>query len=132
MATKLSPVGSEFQINQNLGGGIGTNFDQRLPDITPLSDGRFVVVYENQFTSLNDDVDIHAHFINANGTVSGSAFFVEGDGGWQFAPAVAARGGGGFTTAWQDYGTTTGSPDPSPDIYYAVTGSNGTNTIART
>src|SRR5262245_3722729 len=119
MATKLSPVGSQFTVNQ-----LATN-DQSLPDITPLSDGRFVVVYRHLATAAGTDIDIHGQFVNANGTLSGPIIFVEGDFGIQDDPAVAARGDGGFTTVWQDFGTVTGSPNPSPDIYYAVTNSAG-------
>jgi hypothetical protein len=131
MATKLSPVGSQFQVNQDLGGGFGINFFQYSPDIAPLSDGRLVVVYASNFNGAGTDVDIHAHFVNANGTVSGNAFTVASPGGVQTDPAVAARSDGGFTTVWQDFGTTTGSPSASPDIYCAVTNSAGTNTVTR-
>src|SRR5262245_2240783 len=110
MATKLSPVGSQFQVNQNLGSGSGIDFDQDSPNIAALSDGRFVVVYNSQFNAAATDIDIHAHFVNANGTVSGNAFAVASPGGIQQNPAVAARSDGGFTTVWQDFGTTTGSP----------------------
>src|SRR5215468_5634830 len=123
MATKLTPVGTEFQVNQDLGFGNGISFNQAFPDIAPLSDGRFVVVYPSDFNAAATDIDIHAHFVNANGTVSGAAFAIEGAFGIQQDPAVAGRGDGGFTTVWQDFGTTTGAPSFSPDIYYAVTSS---------
>src|SRR5262245_58744347 len=134
MATKLSPVGSQFQVNQSLvpGGSNGIDFPQDLPDIAPLSDGRFVVVYQSEFSASGFDVDIHAHVVSANGTLSGGTIAVANPGGVQLAPAVAARGDGGFTTVWQDFGTTTGSLDPSPNIYYAVTNSAGSNTVDRT
>src|SRR5262245_9440884 len=115
MATKLTPIGTEFQVNQDFGGGEGISFNQVFPDIVPLSDGRFVVVYQSQFNAAATDLDIHAHFVNANGTVSGAAFPVARPGGIQQDPAVAARGDGGFTTVWQDFGTTTGTPSFSPD-----------------
>src|SRR5262249_5363145 len=103
-----------------------------LPDIAPLSDGRFVVVYQHFFFADGSDIDIYGQFVNPNGTLSGSTIFVAGPSGIQDTPAVAARGDGGFTTVWQDFGTVTRSPSASPDIYYAVTNSAGTNTVNRT
>jgi hypothetical protein len=126
MATKLSPVGTEFQVNQ-----ITAN-NQSFPDITPLSDGRFIVVYRRFFDSDGDDIDILGQFVNPNGTLSGATRFVADSSGIQDDPAVAARSGGGFTTVWQDFGLATGSPIADPDIYYAVTNSAGTNTVTRT
>src|SRR5262245_39675921 len=127
MATKLSPVGIEFQVN------LQTLNEQSLPDITPLSDGRFVVVYRSFFsTGASPDIDILGQFVNANGTLSGGTIPVATTSGMQDDPAVAARGGGGFTTVWQEFGTVTGSPSASPDIYYALTNSAGTVTTNRT
>jgi hypothetical protein len=126
MATKLSPVGSQFQVNQV------TSLDQFAPEITPLSGGGFVVVYTHVVLSNGSNLDLYAQFVNPNGTLSGALIPVETDGGIQRDPAVAARAGGGFTTVWRDFGTTTGSPIADPDIYYAVTNSAGTNTVGRT
>src|SRR5215470_8404611 len=72
MATKLSPVGSEFQVNQAIVGSVGIAHNQERPDVVPLTDGRFVVVYDSNFNITGTDIDIHAHFINANGTLSGA------------------------------------------------------------
>src|SRR5262249_17293050 len=121
MSAKLNPVGSQFLVNQV------TINEQSMPDITPLSDGRFLVVYRSFFNTAGTDIDIYGQIVNANGTVSSNAIPIATPGGIQDDPAVAARSDGGFTTVWQDFGTTTGSPTPSPDVYYAVTGANGTN-----
>src|SRR5215470_8161933 len=104
MATKLSPVGTEFRVNQV------TSNSQDLPDIAPLSDGRFVVVYQSDVTGNLTDIDIYGQFVNANGTLSGNTIAIAGPTGVQGDPAVAARGDGGFTTVWQDFGTINGSP----------------------
>jgi hypothetical protein len=124
MATKLSPVGSQFQVNQ-----ITAN-DQTVPDITPLSDGRFVVVFNSFFDAPGTDIDVYGQFVNANGTLSGGSIPIAAPNGIQQNPAVAARSDGGFTTVWQDSGTGV-SPSADPDIYYAVTNSAGTNTVGR-
>src|SRR5215467_15016924 len=126
MSAKLNPVGSQFQVNQ-----ITAN-PQDSPDIVALSDGRFVVVYNSAFNNTGTDIDIYGQFVNPNGTLSGGLIPIANPGGIQDDPAVAARSGGGFTTVWQDFGTTTGTPTPSPDVYYAVTGANGTNATNRT
>src|SRR5262245_58201376 len=124
MATKLSPVGSQFLVNQF------TTNSQDTPDLVPLADGRFVVVYETDADAGGNDVDIRGQFVNANGILSGGTIAVAIPGGIQEAPSVAARGDGGFTTVWEDFGTTTGVL-MNPDIYYAVTNSIG-NSAART
>ena len=98
----------------------------------PLSDGRFVVVYQSTFNASVGDINVVGQFVNANGTMSGATIAVATNFGSQEDPAVAARSDGGFTTVWQDFGTTNGSPIADPDIYYAVTNSAGTNTVSRT
>jgi hypothetical protein len=126
MATKLSPVGSEFQVDQI------TTLSQQSPDIAALSDGRFVVVYEHYWDAAGNDIDIEGQFVNANGTLSGSTLPTAISGGKQHDPAVAANTVGGFTTVWQDFGTTTGSPVPDPAIYYSITDPAGLNPVGRT
>src|SRR5215467_181193 len=126
MSAKLNPVGSQFQVNQV------TPNAQDSPDIVALSDGRFVVVYNSAFNNTGTDFDIHGQFVNPNGTLSGGLIPIANPGGIQDDPAVAARSGGGFTTVWQDFGTTTGTPSADADIYYAVTDASGFNTVSRT
>ena len=104
MATKLLPVGSQFQVN------LDTNNGQALPEIAWLGAGRFVVVYQSEFLADRSDSDILGQFVNADGTLSGFSIPIATFGGIQAAPAVAPRGGGGFTTVWVDLGTVTGSP----------------------
>jgi hypothetical protein len=125
MATKLSPVGAQFRVN-----GLTGNF-QEFPDIVPLSDGRFVVVFEQFSEADGSDVDIHGSLVNADGTLS-NTLFVTNPPGIQQNPAVAARGNGGFTTVWQDFGTTTGLPIADPNIYFAINSSAGSTIVNRT
>src|SRR5262245_19977495 len=132
MTVKLSPVGSQFQVNQASFQSIGIAFNQQVPDVVPLTDGRFVVAYESWVDNPGADIDVYAQIVNANGTLAGGPVLVAAHGGKQVDPAVAARLDGGFATVWQDFGTTTGAPIADPDIYYAVTNSAGTNTVNRT
>src|SRR5690348_3778470 len=104
MATKLLPVGSEFQVNQATQDTTGIANIQTNPDVVSLADGRFVAVYDSFFDSGGVDIDVLAHFVNANGTLSGTTLGPATQGGIQELPAVAARGDGGFTTVWQDFG----------------------------
>src|SRR4051794_36297163 len=108
MATRLIPVGSEFQVNQ------ATPKSQFLPDVVALTDGRFAVVYGNDFP----DFDIYGQFVNPNGTISGTTLLIEQPTGFQLDPAAAPRldSGfvGGFTTVWEDYGTSNTVPVPDP------------------
>src|SRR5262245_11736785 len=122
MSAKLKPVGSQLQVN------LITDHDQSYFDTVSLSDGRYVVVHHSYFNAEFTDIDIYGQFVNPNGTLSGSFIPITTPGGIQDDPAVAARNGGGFTTVWRDYGTTTTStPSGDPDIYYAVTAANGNN-----
>jgi hypothetical protein len=126
MATKLSQVGSQVQVNLNA-------FNAQLsPDIVPLTDGRFVAVYQSTFNPGLGDIDILGRFVTANGTPSGTTISVATNTGRQVDPAVAARSDGGFITIWQDFGTTNGAPDPIPDIYYSIVNSAGINIMSRT
>ena len=117
MASKLARVGGEFQVN------LLTANNQNRHEITPLTDGRFVVVYNSFFNPGGTDIDVIGQFVNPDGTLSGLAIDVAAANGIQDMPTVAPRFGGGFTTVWEDFGMTTGSPSASADIYYAVTSS---------
>ena len=71
MATKLTPVGSQFQVNQGVLGSLtdGINNGQALPDIAPLSDGRFVVVFQSSFAvcAIEKCVGLVTHFSKSDG-----------------------------------------------------------------
>ena len=103
MANNFTAVGSEFQVN------IPINNDQVDPEIAVMTDGRFAVVYEDEF-SATADVNIVLQFINPNGIAldsSGNVFVADGGnhgirihelavGGDQGNPIMGAgaRGGG--------------------------------------
>src|SRR5262245_21389004 len=120
MAAKLTPVSSQFQVNQDIGLGQGIDLGQEDPYITALSDGRFVVVYESGV--LFNESDIHGRIINANGTPSGGSFPINFPAFRNIEPAVAARSDGGFTTVRREDRTAT------PDIYLPLTNAAGTVT----
>jgi hypothetical protein len=75
---------------------------QRDPDIAMGSDGRAVVVWEDDQDG-NGYYEILARRLNANGTNNGDAFTVNqiGDGD-QLEPAVAMNATGAFVVCWED------------------------------
>jgi hypothetical protein len=117
MATKLIPVGSEFQVNSRIfpsPSPDGTAFGQQFPAIATLTDGRFAVVYQSQSNAADTDIDIHYAFVNPDGTAA-AASFVYRPLGLQTQPVAAGRPGGGFGVAWTDSLTSTGASDVNPN-----------------
>jgi hypothetical protein len=111
MANRLTPAGSEFQVNQGITGN-----SQQDPDVVPVADGRLAVVYEHFAHADGSDIDIYAQYINTNGTVSGAPITLWPGGGIQQNPAAAPRADAGFSVVWEDYGPLTGFPSSDPDI----------------
>ena len=83
--------GGEFLVNTTTAG------DQWYPSITVLSDGGFVVTWENDISFLQHD--IRAQVYNADGTARGSELVVNTSSGGA-SPAVAALPDGQFVVAW--------------------------------
>ncbi|HEY7382663.1 MAG TPA: calcium-binding protein [Beijerinckiaceae bacterium] len=79
---------------------------QDVPVVAALSDGRFVVAWE-QHTAAFDSHDIRARIFNGNGTPAGAEFVVNTTlAGNQRAPDIAALAGGGFVIAWEHFSGT--------------------------
>lgn len=95
MALNFTPVGQEIQVNAS-----ALDNAQFTPDAAALADGRFAVVNTREFAS--NDWDINLQYLNADGTLSGSRLLVDNDAGFQYAPAVASRPGGGAVVIWVD------------------------------
>ncbi len=92
-------VGGEFQVNSTWLGG------QTNPEITALTDGGFVVVWESVEPVVGADGDIFAQQYNADGTVNGGEFQVNAHAdGEQNKPHVVALPFGGFTVTWASMG----------------------------
>jgi hypothetical protein len=125
MASKLTPVGTEFQVNSNISPSptVGTQFAQKLPVIATLTDGRFAVVYQSHFNT--GDEDIQYAFVNPDGTAS-PASFVYGPSAAQTEPATAGRLDGGFGVVWRDELTAAGGADANPqNINFRTVSSTG-------
>src|SRR5689334_22349250 len=126
MATKLLPVGSEFQVNSDIPGfGVeGTFNSQDFASIANLSDGRYAVVYQANFSTT--DFDIHYAFVTAAG-VGSQSNLVSRNVGLQSQPVAAGRAGGGFGVAWTDEtraNTSFLTPDET-DINYRTVSATG-------
>lgn len=98
-------VGSEFLVNTQTAG------DQTNPKITALSDGGFIVTWQDASGTLGDNsgTSIKAQIYAADGAKVGSEFRVNTQtAGGQKVPAVAALSNGGFVVTWQDASGTLG------------------------
>jgi hypothetical protein len=127
MASKLIPVGSEVQVNQDQSppNQYGVAFNQTIPDIVPVSSGgRFAVAYTTQYVfNPSGDWDIFGQYLNDNGTRSGGALAVSNPTGFQDNPQAAPRTDGGFATVFEDYGT--GGTFTHSDVRAAITSAGG-------
>jgi hypothetical protein len=100
-----SKAGVEFVVNTT------RDDDQLAPAIAALSDGRFVVIWEDQNGDGSGSA-IRGQIFKADGTRSGSQFFVNSTtANGQFSPAIAALTNGGFVVSWEDSSAAT--PDSS-------------------
>jgi Ca2+-binding RTX toxin-like protein len=92
----------------------GVQFGQNDPDVTLLSDGRFVISYTDGHAIGGGviDRDIRATIYNADGTPSVASFAVNfGVAGDQFDSRVTALSGGRFLVTWSSDITVGGASD---------------------
>jgi RTX calcium-binding nonapeptide repeat (4 copies) len=109
-----SKSGTEFLVNTTTSNG------QDRPSITALTDGRFVVTWEDSSFSGGDTngFAVRAQVFNADGSKSGAEFLLNTTTtNSQFAPSITALAGGRFVVTWQDFSQTGG--DTSSDAVRA-------------
>jgi Ca2+-binding RTX toxin-like protein len=91
--------GTEFLVNTTTQQGQGS------PDVTPLPDGRFVVVWED-LSQTGGDVSgnaVKAQIFNADGSKRGGEFLMNTTtANGQYQPAVTVLSDGRFAVAWTD------------------------------
>ncbi|MEP5177733.1 MAG: cadherin-like domain-containing protein, partial [Marinobacter alexandrii] len=111
-----TPVGTEILVNT------ATASNQSSPDITSLSNGGFVITWEDSSqgsggaTGDTSGGAIKAQVFNADGTPVGTEFLVNtATQGNQFDPIITAFSNGGFVIAWE-----------TGDIKAQVFGADGT------
>jgi hypothetical protein len=99
-----SPSGGEFVVNT-------ANADyQKDPAIATLTDGRFVVAWEDNSHSADDTTTaVRGRIVNADGSFSSAEFLVNTTtSSTQFEPAVTALAGGRFVAVWADFSQSAG------------------------
>lgn len=95
-----TPAGDDFLVNST------THLSQRMPDVTTLNDGNFVVVWED----AGSDFSIRGRVFGPDGTPLGADFIInDSTTGHQNTPDVAALADGGFVVTWQGASVQDGS-----------------------
>jgi hypothetical protein len=89
-------IGGEFRVNQT------TPFNQRLPALASLSDGRFVVTWVSEQQRFENSVDIYGQLYSAAGVAVGSEFLINTTTNITGHPSVAGSSDGGFLVAWSE------------------------------
>jgi len=99
-----NPVGSAFLVNTE------TNLEQTNSSVVALSNGNFVVVWEDTSGTLGDAFPsraVHAKVFNTTGSVVADEFLVNTTtSGNQTQPNVTSLSGGGFVVTWRDESAT--------------------------
>jgi len=98
-----------------------TTLNQQGPTIAPLSDGRFVIAWEDhsQTGGDTDGAAVRAQIFAADGSKAGGEFLVNTTtAGWQGTPRIAALSEGRFIATWMDGGEGQhhGMPEDPPVI----------------
>ncbi|QQO32159.1 AIDA repeat-containing protein [Bradyrhizobium diazoefficiens] len=104
-----SKVGGEFLVNTQ------TNGSQASPVVTGLSNGGFVVSWQDQNSTSGD---IKAQIYGANGAKVGGEFLINSvTANNQNTPAITGLPNGGFVVAWTNQGSV--APDIKAQVYDA-------------
>ncbi len=108
-AANGSKVGGEFLVNTQ------TNGSQATPVVTSLSNGGFVVSWQDQSTTNGD---IKAQIYGADGNKVGGEFLINSvTANNQNTPAITGLPNGGFVVAWTNQGSS--APDVKAQVYDA-------------
>lgn len=94
------PQGTAFAI------GSTTLVAVNAPDVAVDADGNFLVVWTHvlEFDDPNFHADIAGQRVTSTGSLVGTEFRVNANaGGYQYQPAIAGDGGGGFVVVWATY-----------------------------
>lgn len=98
-------LGSEFRVDTQ------TTSNQQFPTITGLSNGGFVVTWQDSSGTLGDAsaTSIKAQVFDADGAKLGGEFLVNTQtAGDQIVPTITGLTNGGFVVTWTDYSGTLG------------------------
>ena len=117
-----SAFGAQFRVNTTIVG------NQDLSAITALSDGRFVVTWQDSAQTGGDTTGyaIRAQIFDANGAASGAEFRVNTTTvGNQMQPTITGLSNGRFVVTWQD-NSATGADTSNFAIRAQIYNANGT------
>ena len=118
--------GTEFRVNTTKTG------DQLWSAITALTDGRFVVSWQDDSASGGDTSAsaVRAQVFNANGSKSGVEFLVNtSTANYQYDPAITALADGRFVVSWTD-GSAGGGDTSGAAVHAQVFNGDGTRSGA--
>lgn len=120
-------IGSEFQVNTDT-----LNY-QKQPTITALSNGNFVVAWENDNTNEKEGITdtsvsyIAAQIFTSSGEKVGDEFQVNTQVEYaQRSPGITELNDGGFVITWTSEEQVQGSSDETTNIKAQIFSSNGT------
>lgn len=116
-------VGGEMLVNQ------AVTFNQRSAAISPLSDGRFVVVWVSEQQRFENSVDVFGRIYSANGVPATGEFLINVNTNVSASPAVAPSSDGGFAVTWMEKDLVTRSN--SWDVYVRPFNNAGTGGATR-
>ncbi|MDA5556024.1 Ig-like domain-containing protein [Shimia sp. MMG029] len=112
-----TPVGAEFQVNTNVVSR------QDMAKVAALSDGGFVVVYENFLGDGSGEAIYQQRFDVDGNPVGGEVLVNDVTSSWQSVPDVIALDGGGWVVAFSDFSGSDGSGEAVRAQVYAADGS---------
>ena len=116
-----SKSGAEFLVNTTTAGL------QEFPSITALTNGRFVVAWDDSSQSADDTsgTAIRAQIFNTDGSKSGTEFLVNtATSGYQLGPKITTLSNGAFVVTWTD-GSSSGADLSSWAVNAQVFNANG-------
>jgi hypothetical protein len=80
--------------------------DESQPAIARAANGRFVIAYQYEFDSTDDDIKARTYTISNNVVTAGSVTDIRGTSAREQAPAIAIDLDGTAVIAWQQYNST--------------------------
>ena len=130
--------GTSFTDEVTIATADNDDWDLYEPDVAALTDGRFIVVWQNGLYA-----NIQARFVSASGVLQGQAFDLTPRGGYDDGVKVAALPDGGFIVTSENYGSRIAPEDgessavaarrfdstgtPVGDLFIVNTGDPGTD-----
>ncbi|MCB1486500.1 MAG: calcium-binding protein [Bauldia sp.] len=115
LSADFNTLSNEFTIFES----IDVADDSTNPEVAALSNGNFVVVFEDEYRGDAADIDVKFKILSATGTeISTPSDVIAGTSRLENDPHVAALAGGGFVVVWRDDESDgTGDPGIQATVY---------------